>query len=96
MRMVMLVFNETLESEVSDLARASGLDSWTRLDGVSGKGRHSGTHLGTDVWPGRNVLLLAAVPAAAVEPLLEGVRRLRDASGREGVKAFVWALEAAT
>ncbi len=33
MRMVMLVFNETLESEVSDLARASGLDSWTRLDG---------------------------------------------------------------
>ena len=96
MRMMMLVFNETLESEVAKLARASGLDYWTRLDGVSGKGRHSGTHLGTDIWPGRNVVLLAALPEGAVEPLLVGVRRLRDTSGREGIKAFVWALEAMT
>lgn len=92
MRMVMLVFNETLESDVAELARANGLETWTRLDGVFGKGRRSGTHLGTDVWPGSNVMLLAALPAQSVTSLLTAVQRLRATNGNEGIKAFVWSL----
>ncbi len=96
MKMMMLVFNEAVDEEVMELLEACKLSSYTRIDAVLGKGQLSGAHLGTDIWPGRNNTLLLAVPDEAVEPVLKGVRELRQTMGAEGIKAFTWNLEAAT
>ena len=94
MKMIMLVFNEAVDEEVCELLEACRLDNYTRIDGIFGKGRTSGTHLGTEIWPGRNNSLLLAVPEEVVEPVLDGIRELRKTMGAEGIKAFAWNLEA--
>ena len=96
MKMLMLIFNEAIDEEVLELLESCKLDTYTRINAVSGKGRSSGTHLGTDIWPGRNNTLLLAVADDKVQPALNGIRELRKTLGAEGVKAFVWNLEAAT
>lgn len=96
MKMLMLVFNEAVDEEVMEMLQACGMNNYTRINGIFGKGRTSGTHLGTDIWPGRNNLLLLAVPDDKMPHALECVQTLRKTLGAEGVKAFVWNLEAVT
>ena len=96
MKMLILIFNEAIDDEVMELLETCKLDSYTRINTVFGKGRLSGAHLGTDIWPGRNNTLLLAVSDEAVEPLLNGVRELRKTMGAEGIKAFTWNLESVT
>ncbi len=96
MKMLMLAYNEAVDDEVMDTLARCGLQNYTRLEGVFGRGATSGTHLGTDVWPGRNHLLLVAVTDEQARGLLACVGTLRRELGREGVKAFVWSIEAVT
>ncbi|MFH1477570.1 MAG: PG0541 family transporter-associated protein [Verrucomicrobiota bacterium] len=94
--MIMLVFNEAMNEEVMEVLRHCRLGSYTRLNGIFGKGSASGTHLGTDIWPGRNNSLLMAVDDEATAPLLKCIRELRKTMGSEGIKAFTWNLESVT
>ena len=96
MKMIMLVFNEAMDDEVMEVLRHCRLGNYTRINGVFGKGTTSGTHLGTEIWPGRNNSLLMAVPDEAAEPLLKCILELRRTMGAEGIKAFTWNLESVT
>ena len=96
MKMMMIVFNEAVDDEVMEVLAGCRLKNYTRLDGVFGRGASSGTHLGTDIWPGRNNLLLLAVSDEDAARLMTCVGELRRRLKREGVKGFVWNLEAVT
>ncbi len=96
MKMMMIVFNEAVDEEVMEVLAGCRLTNYTRLDGVFGRGTGSGTHLGTDIWPGRNNLLLLAVSDEDASRLMTCVGELRRRLKREGVKGFVWNLEAVT
>lgn len=96
MKMLMLVFNEAVDEDVMEILQLCGIESYTRLEGLFGKGRSSGTHLGTDVWPGRNDALLLAVSDEQARQALEGIRALRARLKSEGIKGFVWNLESVT
>ena len=96
MNMVMIVYNEAAEGEVMDVLKGCGLENYTKLLGVYGKGASSGTHLGNDVWPGRNNLMYIACPQEKAKNLLTCIRGLRRKIGRDGVKAFVLPLEEMT
>ncbi len=96
MQMLMLVFNEAIDEVVLETIQDCGIESYTRIDGVFGKGKTSGTHLGTDIWPGRNNTLLLAVSEEQARQAMERLRKLRTKLGIEGVKAFVWNLEDVT
>jgi len=89
----MLVYNEALDMEVMELLAQCGLKNYTKIPGVFGRGETSGTHLGNDVWPGRNNILYAACEEKQAKEVLSVVSELRKKLGREGVKAFVLALE---
>lgn len=93
MKMLLLVYNEALDDEVMELLQSCRVDTYTRINGVLGRGRTSGAHLGTDIWPGRNNLLLIAVSADQVQPIVGGIRNMRQTLGAEGLKAFAWPLE---
>lgn len=96
LKMVIVVYNETLDDEVMEVLGNCTMQNYTKVTGVLGKGETSGTHMGTDVWPGRNNVLYVACEEKQARQILSCVRELRKALGREGVKAFVLPLEEMT
>jgi hypothetical protein len=94
--MVMICYNEAIDEEVMEILDACTHSNYTKVMGVFGKGTGSGTHLGNDIWPGRNNILYAACDDDAATRLLQGVRQLRKEYRKEGIKAFSWKIEDVT
>ncbi len=95
MKMVMLVYNEALDNEVMEILDSCAVKNYTKITEVFGCGA-SGTHLGTDIWPGRNNLLYVAGEEEVAKKIIAAVRLLRKSLGVEGVKAFLMPLEELT
>ncbi|MFP4057473.1 MAG: PG0541 family transporter-associated protein [Candidatus Brocadiia bacterium] len=88
MKLVLIAYYEGIDRDVMDLLDHAGVDSYTQWTRVLGKGSHSGPHLGSHVWPKLNDVLAVATDDETAAELMEGVRRLRQRLGQEGVKAF--------
>ena len=96
MKMVMIVYNQAIDSEVMEILEVTALKNYSKIVGTFGKGKTSGTHLGNDIWPGRNNILYIACEEKETSQILSGIRGLRKKLGYEGVKAFVLPLEEIT
>ena len=72
------------------------MKNYTKITNVYGRGSSSGTHLGNDVWPGKNNLLYAACENAQAKNMLSCIRELRKTLAHEGIKAFLLPLEEVT
>jgi len=94
--MIMIVYNEAIDVEVMEVLNRSGLSSYTKATRIYGKGKTSGTHLSTQVWPGQNNIVYVACDDVKVSQMISGITNLRKTIGREGVKAFVLPLEQVT
>ncbi|MDP2941783.1 MAG: hypothetical protein Q8N85_06015 [Candidatus Omnitrophota bacterium] len=88
-KMVMIVYNEALDLEVMEALEQAGLKDYTKVMAAFGRGASSGTHLGNDIWPGRNNILYVACADIIVPKLLSGIGELKKKFSTEGVKAFV-------
>ncbi len=93
MKMVMVVYNEALDNEVMEILESCMLKNYTKITEVFGCGASSGTHLGTDIWPGRNNLLYVACEEKESKKIIASVKELRKSLGAEGVKAFLMPLD---
>lgn len=96
MKMVMISYNEAVESEVMDSLAACGIKNYTEIAETYGSGRASGVHMGNDIWPGKNNILYIACDDKEAKQLLSCVRGLRKTLGNEGIKAFLSPLEDVT
>jgi hypothetical protein len=96
MKMVMLVYNEALDNEVMEILESCLMKNYTKITGVFGCGTSSGTHLGTDIWPGRNNVLYVACEEAVSKKIMVLVKQMRKSLGVEGIKAFLMPLEETT
>ncbi len=97
MKMAMIVYNEAMDMEVMEVVlHGCVLKNYTKISGVFGKGNTSGTHMGDDIWPGKNNILYVSCSDEDAKQLLVCVKNLRLKLGREGIKAFVWNLEEST
>ncbi len=95
-KMVMIAYNEAIDAEVTEVLQNCGLKNYTKIMGTFGRGSTSGTHLGNDIWPGRNNILYVACQDSAAKQLLSCVKELRKKLGQEGIKAFVLPVEEVT
>lgn len=95
-RMVMIAYNEAIDMEVMEVMAKCPVKNYTKIAGVYGSGETSGTHMGNDIWPGRNNILYIACNEAEAKNLVSCVKSLRSSLGKEGVKAFVWELKEVT
>ncbi|MCU0652407.1 MAG: hypothetical protein MUC39_05655 [Candidatus Omnitrophica bacterium] len=95
-KMVMVAYNEAIDLEVMEALDSCGLKNYTKVIGVFGRGENSGTHLGNDVWPGRNNLLYAACEEKVAKQLIASIKELRKKLSKEGIKAFVLPVEEIT
>jgi len=96
LKMVMIAYNEALDDEVMEVLLNCGATNYTKVIGAFGKGKTSGTHLGNDIWPGRNNILYIACDEQQAKKMFTCIRELRKQLGKEGVKAFVLPLEELT
>lgn len=95
-KMVMIAYNEAIDAEVMEVLENCGLKNYTKITAVYGRGTTSGTHLGNDIWPGRNNILYVACEEKQAKQILSCVRELRKKLGYEGIKAFVLPVEEVT
>lgn len=96
-KMVLISYNEAIDAEVMEaLQQCCVVNNYTKIPGVFGKGTSSGTHLGDDIWPGRNNLLLVYCSPQEAKALISCIKQLRIQLGKEGVKAFVLSVEETT
>ena len=93
MKMVMVSYNEAIDIDLMEAMEACGIKNYTKINAAYGKGETSGTHLGNDIWPGRNNILFIACKDDEAKRLISGVKALRSKLGQEGVKAFSWSLD---
>ena len=96
LKMVIIAYNEAIDMEVMEMMEKCNLKNYTKVMGVFGRGEISGTHLGNDIWPGRNNLLYVATPENAAKQLASAVKELRVKLGKEGIKAFILPVEEIT
>ena len=89
MKLVIIAYNEALNSALEDILEDAGAEGFTKWTKTYGKGRSSGPHLGTHVWPKANNVLAVAVEEDTAEKLLKGIRELKKDAAAQGVKAFV-------
>jgi hypothetical protein len=94
--MVMISYNEAIDSEAIEVLETCGLKNYTKISATYGRGTTSGTHLGNDIWPGRNNILYVACEDSEAKQLLSCIKELRKKLGREGAKAFAWSLDEIT
>lgn len=95
-KMVMITYNEAIDAEVMELLGQRELKSYTKIVSTFGSGRASGTHLGNDIWPGKNNILYVACSEKESKELISYVKTLRKKLGKEGVKAFILPIEETT
>jgi len=96
LKMVIIVYNEAIDMEVMEVMEKCSLKNYTKVMGVFGRGETSGTHLGNDIWPGRNNLLYVAAPENSAKQLASTVKELKVKLGKEGIKAFILPIEEIT
>lgn len=89
LKMAMVVYNEAIDDEVLEMLKECGMKNYTKIAAAFGKGATSGTHLGNDIWPGRNNILYVVCEEKQTKQLLSCVTELRKELGKEGIKAFI-------
>ena len=93
MKMVMIVYNEAVDQEAMAMFDTFAVKNYTKVLGVYGRGTASGTHLGDDIWPGRNNILYVCCDEVQSNKIIAQVKELRKQLGHEGIKAFVMPVE---
>lgn len=96
MKMLMIAYNEAIDTEIMEALENCGLKNYTKIKTAYGRGTTSGIHLGNDIWPGRNNILYVACQDEQAKNLLSSIKELRKQLGKEGLKAFAWNLEEIT
>ena len=93
MKAVLIVHNVVIDRDVNESLEALGINCYTKFTNVLGKGRASGPHLNTDVWPGTNLATFVVTEQQKAEKIMDKIRRMREKLGTEGLKAFMWQID---
>jgi len=96
MKFVMICYNEAIDDEVTELLEQANVEGYTKWTKVLGKGRTSGPHLFSHIWPKANNALFTVLPEEIAADIFEQVRKLKTQVAREGLKAFMLPIEEIT
>ena len=96
MKLIIICYNVAIHQEVMEVLKEIGVKSYTRFERAQGVGDLAGPHLGTNVWPAVNSVMIIALENEKKDKLIEKIKELRKNLGKEGVKAFVLPVEEIT
>lgn len=93
MKMAVIVYNEAIDEEIMSALESCCINSFTKWQRVLGRGKSSGAHFDSGVWPGANNVCMAVIEDGKVAAILTQIKSLRKTLGKEGIKAFVLPVE---
>ena len=96
MKLIMICYNEAIDDEITELIQQADVKGYTKWTKVQGKGKTSGPHLITPIWPKANNAIAIAVEEDVAKIILEKVRDMKAKIGTAGLKAFMWEIDDAT
>lgn len=82
MKMLMVVFRESLEEDILRVLRELGVKAFTELPSVVGAGE-AGAAFHSFTSPGANSIVLTALSEDQTEQVVKGLRDYRDALSRQ-------------
>jgi nitrogen regulatory protein PII len=77
MKMLLIVFRDSLEEEIHALLKEHGVKAFTEMHKVAGVGE-TGRAFHSFTWPGLNGMILTALPDDQVERVVDGLKSYRD------------------
>jgi hypothetical protein len=86
--MVLMMYDRAIDEEVMEIFKGLEVRYYTKWKDVVGVGRRD-PHLGDDVWPGLNNVLLVVIDEEKKRRLLEKVKALQISYPSVGLRAFV-------
>ena len=96
MKAIFIAYNQAYYDEVISVLEARGQRGFTEWQDIHGRGSVDGTpHMGNHAWPEMNFAILSMVDDDKVQPLLDDLKAMDEASKDLGLRAFVWNIEAA-
>ena len=97
MKMIIIVFNISIQEEVHDAIDKLGVTCYTQWPRLVGKGVSSGPKMDNNVWPGANTALMIVTDDAMADKIMTTIQTIRDEIGtHEGIKAFQLPVEKMT
>lgn len=95
MKAVFIVYNQAHVEEVEAALARNGVRGFTRWEDVQGAGSRGGEpHLGSHAWPGKNMSTLIVIEEQIVDKLLADLKEIDKSAEMQGLRAFVWNIEA--
>jgi len=77
MKMLLVIYRESLEEEIHGLLQQHGVRAFTELQHVAGAGE-TGRAFHSFTWPGANGVILTALPEKEAERVVQGFKAYRD------------------
>ncbi len=94
MKAIFIAYNQALTERVAELLDKTGARGFTQWEDVMGRGSKNGEpHMGTHTWPAMNSAILSVVDEDKAKKLLDGVKKLDEVAGQQGIRAFQWHVE---
>ena len=90
MKLVLICYNEAVDQEVLEVLDDVNVEGYTKWTKILGKGKASGPHLYSHIWPKANNVVVTVVSEQMAAAILDRVRKMREKLSSEGVKAFMW------
>jgi nitrogen regulatory protein PII len=95
MRLAMIIYGSPIDPDVMEVLESLGLESYTKMREVLGKGRSSGPRLDTHIWPGTNAMVMVALSDEKVSSLVDALKPLKERFSHEGLKLYLFSAEEA-
>ena len=96
MKSIMITFDQAYNERIVELLDRLNCRGFTRWEQVQGRGTKKGEpHYGSHAWPSMCSAIITVVEDSKVEPLLEKLHQMDEATPQLGLRAFVWNIEQA-
>ena len=89
MKMLMIAYDDSMDSQVMDVIHLHAQAEYTKWNHVIGWGQHSEPHLMSPIWPKANNVLMTCLEDEKASHILESLRGLKKNAGLRGLKAFL-------
>ncbi len=92
MKCIMIIYNSAIEDVVHN-ALSGIVEKYSLLDKITGKGNNSVPHLGDNIWPATNKMMITIVNDDVVAKVKSALAPVKENYISEGLKLFVLPVE---
>lgn len=94
MKSVLITFDQAYYERIMATLDRQNCRGFTYFEQIQGRGTKTGDpHYGSHAWPSLCSAIITVVRDEQVDPLLETLRKMDEATEMLGLRAFVWNIE---